>query len=109
MGCAVPAFIRPPGALSHAPPAGAAGQTRLPCFGLTGWEVVLRFARPAHTYRAGQRLSLTALGGQAVFPRRQCLLGGTTPRNPPLLGGPIPPDPPWRAERAPVASFGPRS
>jgi len=25
----------------------ASGQTRLPCFGPTGWEVVLRFARPA--------------------------------------------------------------
>jgi len=36
--------------------AGASGHTRLPCSGLTGWEVVLRFARPAHQYRAGQRL-----------------------------------------------------
>jgi len=36
--------------------AGASGQTRLPCSGLTGWEVVLRFARPAPGYRAGQRL-----------------------------------------------------
>jgi len=26
---------------------GASGHTRLPCSGLTGWEVVLRFARPA--------------------------------------------------------------
>jgi len=37
--------------------AGASGQTRLPCSGLTGWEVVLRFARPApRGCRAGQRL-----------------------------------------------------
>jgi len=45
--CAVPADTRHAYALSRAPPAGTSGQTRLPCFGLTGWEVVLRFARPA--------------------------------------------------------------
>jgi len=66
----VPADTRRQCVLSRAPPAGTFGQTRLPVPGRLGgrWSSALR-ARHLR-YRAGQRLSLTAPGRSAVFPRR---------------------------------------